>query len=94
MQPALRLLVLSAILSLVSLLTIGTSPTQAQSYTDPGRTYTDPGRTYYYPAPTYTYPAPTYAQPDRNGFYSYYDRDGIEHDSRYPHWSFDYKLFP
>jgi hypothetical protein len=86
MQPALRLLVLSAILSLGSFLTIGTPPTQAQSYTNPGPTYTNP-------APTYTNPAPTYAQPDRNGSYSYYDRDGIEHDSRYPHWSFDYKLF-
>ena len=38
-----------------------------------------------YPVPASS--AQDYSQPNRN--YSYYDQDGIDHDSRYPHWSFD-----
>ena len=61
--------------------------------------YSYPAPCYYIPAPVYSYPAPRYyipapassaqdySQPNRS--YSYYDQDGIEHDSRYPHWSFD-----
>ena len=45
----------------------------------------------YAPAPVYSYPAQGYSPPSRS--YSYYDQDGVEHDSRYPHWSFDYNLW-
>jgi hypothetical protein len=43
------------------------------------------------PAPVYSYPAQSNFQPSRN--YSYYDQNGVEYDSRYPHWSFDYNLW-
>ena len=51
-----------------------------------------PARTCAYqprPSDSYLVPASSaqdYSQPNRS--YSYYDQDGIEHDSRYPHWSF------
>ncbi len=43
----------------------------------------------YQPRPSDSYPVPASSaqddsQPNRS--YSYYDQDGIEHDSRYPHW--------
>jgi hypothetical protein len=43
------------------------------------------------PAPVYSYPAQGYFPPGPS--YSYYDQEGVEHDSRYPHWSFDYNLW-
>jgi hypothetical protein len=70
----------------------------APRYYAPAPVYSYPAPRYYAPAPVYTYstppyyaPAQGYSQTSRN--YSYYDQDGIEHDSRYPHWSFDYNLW-
>ncbi len=57
----------------------------------PAPVYTYSTPPYYSPAPVYTSPAQGYSPPSRN--YSYYDPDGVEHDSRYPHWSFDYNLW-
>jgi hypothetical protein len=42
-----------------------------------------------YPVPAVSSSAQNYSQPNRS--YSYIDQDGIEHDSRYPHWTFDTK---
>ncbi len=56
-----------------------------------------------YPAPAYRYPAPTlyyyprhphfgsrpYVQTQPHSFRTF-DENGVEHDPRYPHWSFDY----
>jgi hypothetical protein len=65
----------------------------APCYYIPAPVYSYPARTLaYQPRRSDSYPVPTssaqdYSQPNRS--YSYYDQDGIEHDSRYPHWSFD-----
>jgi hypothetical protein len=67
----------------------------APCYYIPAPVYSYPARTWaYQPHPSDSYPVPAfsssaqdYSQPNRS--YSYYDQDGIEHDSRYPHWSFD-----
>jgi hypothetical protein len=83
---------------------LGSAQAQAPRYYTPASVYTSPAPRYcYVPAPVYTYstpryyvPAPAYSSsaqgdsPPRRS-YSYYDQDGVEHDSRYPHWSFDYK---
>jgi len=74
------------------------SPAPVCSY--PAPRYYIPAPVYSYPARTWTYqprrsdsyPAPaSSAQDDSqpNRTYFDYDQDGIEHDSRYPHWSFD-----
>jgi hypothetical protein len=60
-------------------------------YYAPTPVYTYSTPRYYTPAPVYTSPAQGNSPPSRN--YSYYDQDGVEHDSRYPHWSFDYNLW-
>ena len=65
------------------------APAPVYSYPAPVYTYSTPP--YYAPAPVYSYPAQGYSPPSRS--YSYYDPDGVEHDSRYPHWSFDYNLW-
>ena len=65
----------------------------AQYYYIPAPVYSYPARTWVYqPSRSDSYPAPaSSAQDDSQPIrtYSYYDQDGIEHDSRYPHWSFD-----
>jgi hypothetical protein len=54
----------------------------------PARTWAyQPRRSDSYPVPASSSSAQDYSQPNRS--YSYYDQDGVEHDSRYPHWSFD-----
>ena len=63
----------------------------APVYSYPAPVYTYSTSPYYAPAPVYSYPAQGYSPPSRS--YSYYDPDGVEHDSRYPHWSFDYNLW-
>jgi hypothetical protein len=61
-------------------------PAPISSY--PARTWAyQPRRSDSYPVPAFSSSAQDYSQPNHN--YSYYDQDGIEHDSRYPHWSFD-----
>ena len=69
------------------------SPVPACSYPVPA--YSSPAQRYYYPAPPYPYAAQGYTQPAGRSIdsYSYYDANGIEHDSRYPHWSFDFDLW-
>ena len=67
------------------------SSAQALGSVSPAPVYSYSAPRYYIPAPVYSYPVPSssaqdYSQPNRN--YSYYDQDGIEHDSSYPHWSF------
>ena len=65
----------------------------AQYYYIPALVSSYPARTWaYQPRRSDSYPVPASSaqddsQPNRS--YSYYDQDGIEHDSRYPHWSFD-----
>ena len=57
-------------------------------YSCPARTLAyQPRRSDSYPVPAFSSSAQDYSQPNRS--YSYYDQDGIERDSRYPHWSFD-----
>ena len=65
------------------------APAPVYSYPAPAYIYSTPP--YYAPAPVYSSPAQGYSPPGRS--YSYYDPDGVEHDSRYPHWSFDYNLW-
>ena len=74
---------------------IGASSAQAQALgsVSPAPVYSYPARTWAYQLRrSDSYPAPvSSAQDDSqpNHTYSYYDQDGIEHDSRYPHWGFD-----
>jgi hypothetical protein len=50
-----------------------------------------PGRSDSYPVPAYSASARDYSQYNPSQSYSYIDQDGIEHDTRYPHWTFDTK---
>jgi hypothetical protein len=82
------------VLAIGCLLGIGASSAQAQALgsVSPAPVYSYPAQYYYIPVQVYSYPAPAfsaqdYSQPNRS--HSYYDQDGIERDSRYPHWSFD-----
>jgi hypothetical protein len=74
---------------------VSTSPAPCYSIPAPVSPYPapiwayQPRRSDSYPVPAYPASAQDYSQPGRS--YSYYDQDGVEHDSRYPHWSFDYK---
>jgi hypothetical protein len=70
----------------------------APRYYAPAPVYTYSTPPYYAPAPVYIYSTPPYYAPAQGYFppsrnYSYYDQDGVEHDSRYPHWSFDYNMW-
>jgi hypothetical protein len=76
------------VLTISCLLGIGASSAQAPHYYTPAPVYTSSTPRYYAPAPIYTSPAPGNSPPSRN--YSYYEQNGVEHGSRYPHWSFDY----
>jgi hypothetical protein len=107
MLPTARSVIGVGVLAIGCSLGIGAPSVQAQApsaqaqvprYYAPAPVYSYPAPRYYAPAPVYTYstppyyaPAQGYSQTSRN--YSYYDQDGIEHDSRYPHWSFDYNLW-
>ena len=59
----------------------------------PARTFAYQPRPYdSYSVPSSSSSAPDDSQPPRRC--SYIDQDGIEHDSRYPHWSFDTSGIP
>jgi hypothetical protein len=68
----------------------------APSYYVPAPVYSYPSQTNsyqpqnynYYQYPAYTYSDRGNSEPGRS--YSYFDKDGVEHDNRYPHWTFDY----
>jgi len=107
MLPTARSVLGAGVLAIGCLLGIGAPSVQAQApsvqaqaprsyaqapvYSYPAPVYTYSTPPYYAPAPVYSYPAQGYSPPSRS--YSYYDPDGVEHDSRYPHWSFDYNLW-
>ena len=79
MLPTTRSVIGAGVLAIDCLLRIGAPSVQAQAPSAQAQ------------VPRYYAPAQGYSPPSRN--YSYYDQDGIEHDSRYPHWSFDYNLW-
>ena len=107
MLPTARSVLGAGVLAIGCPLAIGAPSVQAQApsaqaqaprpyapapvYSYPAPVYTSSTPPYYAPAPVYSYPAQGYSPPSRS--YSYYDPDGVEHDSRYPHWSFDYNLW-
>jgi hypothetical protein len=100
MLPTARSVLGAGVLAIGCPLAIGAPSVQAQAprfyapapvYSYPAQGYTYSTPPYYAPAPVYSYPAQGYSPPRRS--YSYYDQDGVEHDSRYPHWSFDYNLW-
>src|SRR5512135_954870 len=71
----------------------------APMYSSPAPVYSSPPRAatpwaqrsaYLSPAPAY--PAPIRDDSELGRSYSYFDADNVEHDSRYPHWTFDYNL--
>jgi hypothetical protein len=77
--------------------------TTAPVYSYPAPGYYAPAPAYSYPSQSnvyqpqqidsYEYPAYAYlgrGNSGPGGSYSYYDQDGVEHDYRYPHWTFDY----
>jgi hypothetical protein len=61
-------------------------PAPVSPYPAPTWAY-QPRRPDSYPVPAFSSSAQDYSQPNRS--YSFYDQDGVEHDSRYQHWSFD-----
>lgn len=64
----------------------------APVYSSPPRASTPWPQSPAYPSTAPAYPAPIRENSELGRSYSYFDADNVEHDSRYPHWTFDYNL--